>query len=135
MNWKNQSESLRGTGRTTRLVKAAVAAAQANDGKDVYIVVNQITDIPRLNTQFLKIFLNDNPVPGREFVAVDKIERAKITLSNGANVHFIRPENPGFNWSELRVLGSRPDAVVLVDHFAIESNFHRLLEMLHRFDK
>lgn len=39
-----------------------------------------------------------------------------------------------FDWESLRVRGSHPNCIFLVDHWAIESRFGKLLEMLHRYD-
>ena len=43
--------------------------------------------------------------------------------------------SPGnFCWEQMRLIGAHPNCVVLVDHYAIESRFGRILEMLHLFD-
>lgn len=40
-----------------------------------------------------------------------------------------------FDWLAMRLRGDHPNCVVLVDHYAIETYFSRVLEMLHRYDK
>lgn len=39
-----------------------------------------------------------------------------------------------FDWERLSGRGMHPNCVVLVDHYAIESKFAVMLEMLHRYD-
>ncbi len=50
----------------------------------------------------------------------------------------IKVEVPGssmlFDWRTMRVPGSHSNCVFLVDHWAIEQKFGRILEMLHRYD-
>jgi len=41
---------------------------------------------------------------------------------------------PNFDWSRMSVPGSHSNCVWLVDHYAIESRFGVILNMLHRFD-
>lgn len=40
-----------------------------------------------------------------------------------------------FDWEMMRLRGAHPNCVVLVDHYAIEQRYARLLEMLTRFDE
>lgn len=39
-----------------------------------------------------------------------------------------------FDWCNMRANGMHPSCVVLADHYTIESEFAKVLEMLHRFD-
>jgi hypothetical protein len=39
-----------------------------------------------------------------------------------------------FDWETLRLRGAHPNCIVLVDHYAIEAKFAKVLEMLHRYD-
>lgn len=38
------------------------------------------------------------------------------------------------DWNTLTLHGAHPNCKILVDHYAIESRFHCVLGMLHRFD-
>ncbi len=50
-------------------------------------------------------------------------------------INFEWPSSTGnFDWDTMRLLGAHPNCVVLVDHFAIETRFKSVLEMLHQFD-
>lgn len=99
-------ESLRGTGRTTRLIEEAKRLASS--GFDVYIIVASPYDIARI-----KADLENNP------------NNIKVLHANSQN----------FQWDTLRVYGASPDSIVLVDHNAIERKFYHILGMLHAFDE
>lgn len=96
----------RRTGRTTRMMEEAKALAQA--GKAVYVVAT---------TPILQKYIEDDETLrlGIKFESIS-------SLSN-------------LDWLALRLRGAHPNCVVLVDHYAIETYFSRVLEMLHRYDK
>ena len=96
-------ESLRASGRTTRML--AEAKRQADSGKEVWVIT----------------------ATAREAV------RMRATL-NDPRIHFESSHQSMFDWDTLRLAGIGGEAVVLVDHWAIENKYRRLLEMLHRFD-
>lgn len=50
-------------------------------------------------------------------------------------IKFETPDSvENFCWRTMSLTGAHPNCVVLVDHFAIESHFAEMLDMLHRFD-
>jgi len=40
-----------------------------------------------------------------------------------------------FDWETMALRGAHPNCVTLVDHYAIEARFPRIVEMLHRYDR
>ncbi len=102
-------DSLRGTGRTTRLITNAHRLAK--EGRAVYIVADNQMDARRLQ----RLVDVDHPEP-----------------------HGIKVETPAslgsWDWDTLRSVGAHSNCVFLVDHHAIEDRFARVLEMLHRYD-
>ena len=101
-------ETLRATGRTTRLLDDAIK--QAEDGKAVYVVTSTMAHSKQL----------------KETMGKDKAENLGIKFETTTSVNF--------DWGHMRVLGSHPNCVFLVDHSAIEQTFSPMLEMLHRYD-
>lgn len=105
----NTLNSLKGTGRTTRMLKEAQKLS--SEGRAVYIVAATPAHAQQLQNQL------DNA---------------------GRPNHGIKCETDydlGFNWERLSVRGAHPNAVFLIDHGAIESHFGALLHELHRFDQ
>jgi len=99
-------ETNRGTGRTTRMLEEAVRLAEAN--RAVYVVMG--------NHQQAKTFENKMP--------------------QGLGIQFETAQSlSNFDWETLTLPGAHPNCVVLVDHYAIESKFNRILEELHRYDE
>lgn len=72
-------------------------------------------------------------------VAANKIEAENIQYRIGAKTSSIKVNTEitlsNFDWETMSLLGAHPNCVVLVDHYAIESKFPKLLEMLYRYDK
>lgn len=68
-------------------------------------------------------------------IAANEPQRRKLQRIVGERVKVETASTAGnFDWEQLRLIGSHPNCVTLIDHYAIESRFSRLLEMLHRFD-
>jgi ABC-type branched-subunit amino acid transport system substrate-binding protein len=104
--WKFRDRR-RQTGRTTRMLAEAVKLAKK--GKAVYIVVADMAQKRQMEKQFGKAFW-------------------------GLGIKFETPYSPGnFDWETMTFRGAHPDCVTLVDHYAIEARFPRLVEMLHRY--
>lgn len=93
-----------GTGRTTRMLNRAIALAR--EGRAVYVLVDSEQEARRL---------------WRE-----------IPDELGIKVEFA--DNPAFDWHLMQIRGAHPNCITLVDHYAIERRFKRLLEELHRYD-
>ena len=99
-------ESLRQTGRTTRMIEHA----------------------RKLNSQGRAVYI----------LAANEMERNRIKDLVGKGTG-IKVESthlfPSWNWESLTLRAAHPNCVVLVDHFAIESKFSRILDMLHAYDQ
>ena len=99
---------LRQTGRTTRMMEDALQLARG--GRAVYVVAANQRELERLRQ-----------LGGEE--------------AQQLGIHFETPHSPGnFSWSNVSLRGAHPNCVVLVDHYAIESEFSQMLEMLYRYD-
>ena len=101
---------LRQTGRSTRMLLKAKSLAE--DGVVVYVIADRESHRRQLEEQY-------DELGGRrdEFIK------------------FLTPQLGNFDWDGLRLIGSNPNCVVLVDHYAIERRFHNIIEMLHAFDE
>ncbi len=99
--------SSRGTGRTYRMMKEA--RQLSSQGKAVYIIAANERDAVRLRREL------------------------------GNEPHGIKVETAGsldnFDWQSLRLLGAHPNCVVLVDHYAIEIKFAKILAELKRYEQ
>ncbi len=68
-------------------------------------------------------------------IAANEAQRRQLQSVAGENVKVETHTTAGnFDWEQMRLIGSYPNCVTLVDHYAIESRFAKVLEMLHRFD-
>lgn len=94
------------TGRTTRMLEHAKSLAKA--GRAVYVIAA---------TEHQRQWLEERL--GSDSMGI-KIETA-WSLRN-------------FDWGTMTLLGAHPNCAVVVDHFAIESRFRRMLEELVRYD-
>ncbi len=96
----------RATGRTTRMI--AEAKRLASEGKVVYIIIQ--------NSEYLQRRI-DAEMP-----------------NSGIKCEPIIPA--GFDWVSMRVRGSHPNCVWLVDHYVVEANhvFASMFEAMTRFD-
>lgn len=103
-------ESLKRTGRTTRMLQEALQLAE--QGRAVYVVAVSHPHAAQLQHAI-------DEAAGRTNHGI-KIETAQAL---------------GFSWAQLRVPGSHANCVFLIDHAAIEWTFSRVLAELHRFDQ
>ena len=100
------NDANRRTGRTTRMMEEAKARARA--GRGGYVILGHAAH--------------------------------KRHLEDEESIHLgIKFETPtsmsNFDWPTMRLKGAHPNCLVLVDHYAIESYFSRMLAVLHRYDK
>ena len=112
----------RGTGKTTRMIEAAIA--DVVDGKNVIVLAGSLLHVDQLFR-----------------LAVKKSERfSRIIDQTGKSIRFpladlrfdtIRQNE--FMPEEMIIRGYRT-TITRVDHFAIESIYAKLLEELHRYD-
>ena len=103
------------TGRTTRMLLDALRLC--HDGQAVYVVAANIADSARLNRMLDTLGRTEDEKDGPAFVKVE----TGWSLGN-------------LNWETLTLVGAYPNCVVLMDHYAIETHFSRMLEMLTRYD-
>jgi hypothetical protein len=99
----------RRTGRTTRMLAEAVKLAKK--GRAVYIIVANASQGRRLEKQCGEAF-----------------QRLGIKFETPGSVG-------NFDWETMTLRGAHPNCVALVDHYAIEARFPRIVEMLHRYDR
>lgn len=98
-------ENLRGTGRTHRMIQEAIRLAR--EGRAVYVIAADQSHRKLLESQ----------------------------IPDGLGISVETPGTTGnFDWQRMELRGAHENCVVLADHYAIESNWPRMLEMLHRFD-
>jgi hypothetical protein len=101
-------ETLRNTGRTTRMLQRAIALDK--QGRAVYIVASNDRHAKALNEQ----------LAGLDTENTIKVETAN-SLAN-------------FDWETMSLKRAHPNCVVLVDHWAIQQRFEVMLQELHRYD-
>lgn len=99
-------DSLRCTGRTTRMVEEAIRLAK--EGKMVYLVFNTVRDC-------------------REFSLKHRLTEHRL-------IKTFHMSHPDLNWETMQIDYGLKDAVTLVDHYVIECRYSKVLDMLHRFD-
>lgn len=96
----------RRTGRTTRMLDHAKQLSR--EGRAVYIIAASEREVKRLREML---------GPGYPDI--------KIETSGSL---------PNFDWEFLTLRGAHPNCRVLIDHYAIEVRYARMLEMLHYYD-
>lgn len=101
----NVLDKLRATGRTYNLVKKAKHLS--DNGKEVYIIAAH-----GAHANYLKPLLKEY---------INKIE-------------IISSSRRDFNWETLTIEGIHPEAEVLIDHYAIEFRYAKILKELHAYD-
>lgn len=95
---------MRQSGRTTRMLEDARRLSR--EGRAVYVIAANGQHAATLRGE-----LNDKSI------SVETVH----TLGN-------------FDWVTMSLRGAHPNCCVLVDHYAIESRFSLMLEMLKRYD-
>jgi len=113
----SRGQQMRQTGRTQRMLESAIS--QARNDKYVLVICRDNLHREHLIERVLKE--PDSRRAGQE----------KIYIGKGS-ISVVLPNN--FDWREMRRNGSHLSCVVLADHYTIESEFSKMLEMLHRFD-
>lgn len=108
---------LRNTGRTTRMLDAAVAAAIA--GRAVYVFVLE-TSIAYAHSK-----LNE-----AERLGVVSVGR----FVDGAGIKIETMRGDTLDLQTMRMRGAHPNVVFFVDHAVIEQRYAAMLVELHRFD-
>lgn len=106
---KNRRDALRQTGRTTRMMRHALA--EAKKGRSVYVLFSTRAEVERYACTYMSM----------------------ISATSGA-IKLETPDSCGFDFESGRVRGSHPNCLFLVDHHVIESRFSNLVRWLEEFD-
>ncbi len=107
---------LRGTGRTTRMLRHAHQLA-AEDGRAVYVIGATKEHAAQLQHAYDQLFHPEDDPAFRHGISFEDAQKLG-----------------GFSWETLSVRGAHPNCVFLVDHYAIEARYSRILQMLHAYD-
>ena len=115
------------SGRTYRLLNEA--DRQAATGVYVFVVAASMEHRDLLIRRFLEL----HAVQGKQADQNTRLCHDKV-YHRGGQILFCVPVQQ-LEWETLRMLNAHRSCVVLVDHWAIETRFAPMLEMLHRFDE
>jgi hypothetical protein len=96
----------RGTGRTARMLEEAVRQAEA--GRAVYVLAADVSHAREL--------------------------AKRVPLDLGIKFETVRSLGSALDPQALRLQGTHPNCVLLVDHHAIERGWARVIREYHRFD-
>lgn len=109
----------RRTGRTTRMLEAALEAAKRG-GTYVLASQDQVEGLTR-----------------RLWALYGEAELPDEAYARGVGPRGIKVEvpSPSWCWRTMRSRGAHPATSWFVDHWLIESRFEALLRELHRFDR
>lgn len=107
-------------GRTTRMLQAAITAAQ--DGE--YVVVIAGHESQRLQLANTALAMVDGNVT--------MLGHGDFNIGKGKLI-FELPNS--FDWRQMRPTGAHPSVRTFVDHHAIELNWGSLLREYHRWDE
>lgn len=110
----NVLTAFRQTGRTTRMLQAAIEAARA--GRAVYVVAADHNHV-RYMLDMLQDLIQ---VDDRRLLNSIKIE-TPVQLGN-------------FDYMTLGLRGAHPNCKVFVDHFTLERLFPAIIQAFHEFD-
>lgn len=109
----------RGTGRTTRMLKRAIDLR--NQGRAVYVIAANEQHAETIFGMLIGLMPEETPV--------------RFSSMEIGGIKIETPESCGnFDWEQLRLRGSHPNVVALVDHHAIESRFSLMLKELAAYD-
>lgn len=105
MNWDLR---LRGTGRTKRMLHAAIG--EARKGEYVIVIVAHVHQKNDLYQQLLK-YAGTRPT---------NIETGKVYFDEGGSISFLYRDEEGFDFYSGRKPGAHPDCKIFADHYALE---------------
>jgi hypothetical protein len=106
-------DTQRGTGRTTRMLEEAIRLS--SEGYEVCVITHSHS-----HANMLRIMLED----------LTKLDGHEVRVMPAAQA-----DERDFDWVFMRFPWGSANQRVLVDHWAIESRYATMLEMLHQFDK
>lgn len=115
--WDRMSLKVRQTGRTTRMLCAAIRAA-VQEHRAVYIVCANQRDVKRMEEMLDRNLEDLMGIKERAGIQIETWESLRASI----------------NFSTMQLRNAWPNCLVLYDHFAIESQYHMLLTELHRWD-
>ena len=125
-------DTLRGSGRTTRMLQEAIKVA--NGGKNVTVYGANKNHIKYLWSQTKQLLEKDfKDFKGHFETAVDRIYLPSRSYNLG-NIFFCTPQEEYFDWEKWK--SKRPDSdIVFVDHYAIEVGLAKAFAEMHRWDE
>jgi hypothetical protein len=124
------TDTKRGTGRTTRMILAAIEHA-ANRGRAFLLFDNQHQTTREWERTWNNLIDKDT----REMDWRSSYADRSIKNSNGGAIFFrIANDLIVWDWEFWRIRGEGPDTFVGVDHYAIENRIRKASEELHRWD-
>ncbi len=103
------------TGRTTRMLLDALQLCSG--GRAVYVIAANERERIKLNMQIEALGRGPWERDEKAFVKVETVQ----SVGN-------------LNWETITLRGAHPNCVVLVDHYAIETHFSRIFDMLTQYD-
>jgi hypothetical protein len=109
----------RNTGRTTRMLEAAIESAEGGE----YVCV-----VGRDQQQAKHLQLQVAGMTGTEPFAT------KVRVGDGT-ITFEAVTEKTWNWHLLRHQGMFPTVPVFLDHYALEGQFAHIIEAFHRWDE
>ena len=123
-----EESKFRGTGRTTRMLEAAIELTRQGHDVIVYIHWQQYT----LNVMKKAVEMGRNRGLEVEVISTYRTDsRARVGLQRG--ILTVKSIERDFDWLNLRSVGLLPSTIALVDHYALELQFPVLTQMLYRF--
>ena len=108
-SWYEVQANLRGSGRTTRMLKQA--ANEARLGRAVYVVSYDSEQVMKLRNKYMEIC--GIVVPATAFVYRSKEARGFVRFRT----------HDGFDYAAMKFATTKSSDVVFVDHAAIEKRF------------
>ena len=117
-----KNDALRQTGRTTRMLEAALEAAKA--GEHVVVVGSSYADARSFLQRCWVLYPPAIPRSVSHELLVD-----------GGSIRFRISDNQQWNWETMKFHGTDRYARVFIDHAAIEVAFDQILTEMHRWDK
>lgn len=58
----------------------------------------------------------------------------EVRIKTGDTVRVVHSQSPEWDWNEMRLYGHPLEIEYLIDHYAIEKKYSKVLQALHRFD-
>jgi hypothetical protein len=110
------------------------AIEAARGGKRVFVVGASVVSTERIMRTCWEL-IDSGERTGGEWAMLFSSMEIRAQWPEGGKIFFASPDKDRLDWDMLRVRNVGIDPVCLVDHFAIEAKFGKLLAMYHRWDQ